>query len=147
MKHITKIRKIGNSQGVTIPVKSEDFGFAEGIEVIVTVEANKITIIPQTEQQFKSTIKSIIFDEYVFRPVFFERSEEELSPRFEEIIHLVEEGINGYDCKLLYDHLKEKYLGFVVGNNAQDIWFGRYLSEKAFQNIKTGANPYPYLLL
>ena len=148
MKHITKIRKIGNSQGVTIPIKSDSFGFAEGIEVIVTVETNKVTIIPQTEQQFKSTIKSIYLEEYdTIRPTFFEREEKEISSRFEELDHIIKQGVNGYDCKLLFDHLKEKYLGFVCGNNVKDHWFGRYISEEAFQNIKAGTNPYSYLLL
>lgn len=144
MNVFKKVIKHGNSLGVLFPSKVKHFGFIINTSVKLKIEENKITIIPEEKKEYYSRIKGFLLDESTLIPKWNDRNK---SYRFEELKHLIKEGIKGYDLRIYFDHEEDKYIAFVCGNSSKDKWFGNYITEKEYHVLlKEESKPFDILL-
>jgi len=135
------IGKTGNSMSVIIPADAKNFGFDFDQEVTMKMTNNKILIeLAEKKNTYYSRISSFKSRGPDLIPNFNSSNK---SARFEELDHFTERGPGGWDLKLYYDHNEQRYLMFACGNNVKDRWWGNYITEKEFSQLKEGAiNPF-----
>jgi antitoxin component of MazEF toxin-antitoxin module len=145
MIYNSKVRRIGNSQGIIIPAEAKKIGFSIGQLVQLDIQNDKITVTLRPMKEYNSLIKDIKKEGLLIHPIHFNKNESKKSTRFEKIFS-IDPGSNLY-YEFYYDHLEEMYLGFIREGFAEAKWHGKYLSDEAYKEIRNGADPYKYLSL
>jgi len=126
-----KITNIGSSNGIIIPKVLEEYGFTKGSKINLVYEQEDNQIIVKLSEPvifYSSSIKSFYWDEYCFRPRFFEDGETK-STVIEELGHRFKTGLTGFDLIIVKTHNNSKYMCFTIGIK-NNFWHGYIISEE-----------------